>query len=105
MKIYHVSLRQTYNHFYFINISYICRVVRTKIQHAVAHNFGVPANKIFLTKPTFFSRMTNVSAQTIHDEYWHPHVDKVYVLIITNQIISSSLFLKLISYLGNISII
>ena len=54
----------------------IYKVVRTKIQHAVAHNFGVPANKIFLTKPTFFSRMTNVSAQTIHDEYWHPHVDK-----------------------------
>ncbi|XP_053974330.1 2-oxoglutarate and iron-dependent oxygenase domain-containing protein 3-like [Hylaeus anthracinus] len=54
----------------------IYKVVKTKIQHAVAHNFGVPANKIFLTKPTFFSRMTNVSAKTIHDEYWHPHVDK-----------------------------
>lgn len=54
----------------------IYKVVRTKIQHAVAHNFGVPANKIFLTKPTFFSRMTNESAKTIHDEYWHPHVDK-----------------------------
>lgn len=54
----------------------IYKVVKTKIQHAVAHNFGIPSNKIFLTKPTFFSRMTNVSAKTIHDEYWHPHVDK-----------------------------
>lgn len=54
----------------------IYKVVRTKIQHAVAHNFAVPSDKIFLTKPTFFSRMTNASAKTIHDEYWHPHVDK-----------------------------
>ncbi|CAK9819035.1 2-oxoglutarate and iron-dependent oxygenase domain-containing protein 3 [Anthophora quadrimaculata] len=54
----------------------IYKVVKTKIQHAVAHNFGVPSNKIHLTKPTFFSRMTNMSAKTIHDEYWHPHVDK-----------------------------
>ncbi|XP_076656248.1 2-oxoglutarate and iron-dependent oxygenase domain-containing protein 3 [Halictus rubicundus] len=54
----------------------IYKVVKTKIHHAVAHNFGVPANKIYLTMPTFFSRMTNISAKTIHDEYWHPHVDK-----------------------------
>lgn len=54
----------------------IYRVVKTKIQHAVAHNFQVPVDKIYLTKPTFFSRMTNASAKTIHDEYWHPHVDK-----------------------------
>ncbi|XP_078041584.1 2-oxoglutarate and iron-dependent oxygenase domain-containing protein 3 [Augochlora pura] len=54
----------------------IYKVVKTKIHHAVAHHFGVPANKIYLTMPTFFSQMTNVSAKTIHDEYWHPHVDK-----------------------------
>lgn len=54
----------------------IYRVVKTKIQHAIAHNFGVPSDKIYLTKPTFFSRITNVSAKTIHDEYWHPHIDK-----------------------------
>ncbi|KAJ8688224.1 hypothetical protein QAD02_024019 [Eretmocerus hayati] len=54
----------------------IYRVVKTKIQHAVAHHFGVDANKIYLTKPTFFSRLTSVPAKTIHDEYWHPHVDK-----------------------------
>ncbi|XP_043251798.1 2-oxoglutarate and iron-dependent oxygenase domain-containing protein 3-like [Colletes gigas] len=55
----------------------IYKVVKTKIQHAVSHNFGVSSNKIYLTKPTFFSRMTNVSAKTIHDVYWHRHVDKV----------------------------
>lgn len=54
----------------------IYKVVKTKIQYAIAHNFGVDVDKIYLTKPTFFSRMTNVPAATIHDEYWHPHVDK-----------------------------
>lgn len=52
--------------------------MKTKIQHAVAHNFGVDIDKIYLTKPTFFSRITNKPARTIHDEYWHPHVDKVW---------------------------
>ncbi|XP_015516501.1 2-oxoglutarate and iron-dependent oxygenase domain-containing protein 3 [Neodiprion lecontei] len=54
----------------------IYKAVRTKIQHTVAHNFGIDANNIYLTHPTFFSRMTNEPAKTIHDEYWHPHVDK-----------------------------
>ncbi|XP_011870556.1 PREDICTED: 2-oxoglutarate and iron-dependent oxygenase domain-containing protein 3-like [Vollenhovia emeryi] len=56
--------------------SAIYKVVKTKIQHAVAHNFGIDVNKIYLTKPSFFSRMTNKPAKTIHDEYWHPHIDK-----------------------------
>ncbi|XP_011311363.1 2-oxoglutarate and iron-dependent oxygenase domain-containing protein 3 [Fopius arisanus] len=55
----------------------IYKVVKTKIHHAIAHHFGVDVGKIYLTKPTFFSRMTNVSAKTIHDEYWLPHVDRV----------------------------
>ncbi|XP_015126153.1 2-oxoglutarate and iron-dependent oxygenase domain-containing protein 3 [Diachasma alloeum] len=54
----------------------IYKVVKTKIHHAIAHHFGVDVGKIYLTKPTFFSRMTNVSAKTIHDEYWLPHVDR-----------------------------
>lgn len=57
------------------------RIVKTKIQHAVAHNFGVDVDKIYLTKPTFFSRMTNKPARIIHDEYWHPHVDKVCLVL------------------------
>lgn len=52
-------------------------MVKSKIQHTVAHSFGVDMDRIYLTKPTFFSRMTNKTAKTIHDEYWHPHVDKV----------------------------
>ncbi|KAL0116148.1 hypothetical protein PUN28_011184 [Cardiocondyla obscurior] len=56
--------------------SAIYKVVKTKIQHTVAHHFGIDMNKIYLTKPTFFSRMINKPAKTIHDEYWHPHIDK-----------------------------
>ncbi|XP_071965792.1 2-oxoglutarate and iron-dependent oxygenase domain-containing protein 3-like [Antedon mediterranea] len=50
--------------------------VASKIQLAIAGEFSIPANSIHLTHPTFFSRMTNKPAKTIHDEYWHPHVDK-----------------------------
>ncbi|XP_066991993.1 2-oxoglutarate and iron-dependent oxygenase domain-containing protein 3 [Anabrus simplex] len=54
----------------------IYKVVKTKIQHAVAHHFGLDVKTLRLTHPTFFSRMTSLPPKTIHDEYWHPHVDK-----------------------------
>ncbi|XP_074648552.1 2-oxoglutarate and iron-dependent oxygenase domain-containing protein 3-like [Tubulanus polymorphus] len=50
--------------------------IRSKIQFNIAEAFGIPHNKLYLTKPTFFSRMTTKSAKTIHDEYWHVHSDK-----------------------------
>ncbi|XP_054722353.1 2-oxoglutarate and iron-dependent oxygenase domain-containing protein 3-like [Uloborus diversus] len=50
--------------------------VRKKIQQIISYHFGVPANKLYLTHPTFFSEMTTRSAKTTHDEYWHVHVDK-----------------------------
>lgn len=54
----------------------VYRRVRNAIQHRVMMDFGVTPNKVYLTSPTFFSRMTSKPAKTIHDEYWHPHVDK-----------------------------
>lgn len=50
--------------------------VKDKVQQAVSDNFKINKDSLFLTHPTFFSRLTNESAKTIHDEYWHPHVDK-----------------------------
>lgn len=50
--------------------------VKDKIQQAVSENFKINKDSLFLTHPTFFSRLTNETAKTIHDEYWHPHVDK-----------------------------
>ncbi|CAH0399416.1 unnamed protein product [Chilo suppressalis] len=52
------------------------RVIKEKIKYAVAHHFSVNPNKLYLTSPTFFSEMTSKKPVTIHDEYWHPHVDK-----------------------------
>ncbi|XP_013404610.1 2-oxoglutarate and iron-dependent oxygenase domain-containing protein 3-like [Lingula anatina] len=50
--------------------------VKDRIQHTITAEFGIPREKLFLTNPTFFSQMTTKPAQTVHDEYWHPHVDK-----------------------------
>ncbi|KAK7047964.1 2-oxoglutarate and iron-dependent oxygenase domain-containing protein 3 [Halocaridina rubra] len=50
--------------------------VKDKIHAAIANQFGINKKDLFLTYPTFFSRITAAPPQTIHDEYWHPHVDK-----------------------------
>ncbi|XP_071478176.1 2-oxoglutarate and iron-dependent oxygenase domain-containing protein 3-like [Diadema antillarum] len=52
------------------------RKVADKIKLAIASRFQIPQQKLYLTHPTFFSRMTTRAAKTVHDEYWHPHVDK-----------------------------
>ncbi|XP_062859835.1 urotensin-2 receptor 2 [Trichomycterus rosablanca] len=53
------------------------RTVRERIQKVIAETFGLDVTKLHLTKPTFFSRINSTSAKTTHDEYWHPHIDKV----------------------------
>lgn len=50
--------------------------VKGKIHRAIADHFGIDKERLYLTHPTFFSRITAVPPKTIHDEYWHPHVDK-----------------------------
>ncbi|XP_042864030.1 2-oxoglutarate and iron-dependent oxygenase domain-containing protein 3-like [Penaeus japonicus] len=50
--------------------------VKNKIHKAIVEHFGIEKNKLYLTHPTFFSRITPAPPQTVHDEYWHPHVDK-----------------------------
>ncbi|XP_078257139.1 2-oxoglutarate and iron-dependent oxygenase domain-containing protein 3 [Rhinoraja longicauda] len=51
--------------------------VRWRIQKEIAEAFGINSTRLHLTKPTFFSSMNNTEARTMHDEYWHPHIDKV----------------------------
>ncbi|XP_018422487.1 PREDICTED: 2-oxoglutarate and iron-dependent oxygenase domain-containing protein 3 [Nanorana parkeri] len=53
------------------------RDVRLRIQQEIARTFDLDAHSLHLTKPTFFSRMNNSEAKTAHDEYWHPHIDKI----------------------------
>ncbi|MBN3325024.1 OGFD3 protein, partial [Atractosteus spatula] len=53
------------------------RTVRQKIQEVIAQTFSLDPSRLYLTKPTFFSRINSTLAKTTHDEYWHPHIDKV----------------------------
>lgn len=50
--------------------------VKNKIRNAIAKHFEIPVSSLFLTKPTFFSKMIDRPPKTMHDEYWHPHIDK-----------------------------
>uniref|UniRef100_A0ACB8EK90 2-oxoglutarate and iron-dependent oxygenase domain-containing protein 3 n=1 Tax=Sphaerodactylus townsendi TaxID=933632 RepID=A0ACB8EK90_9SAUR len=51
--------------------------LRQRIQQKIALTFGISSASMYLTKPTFFSRINSSEAKTTHDEYWHPHIDKV----------------------------
>ncbi|XP_026171181.1 2-oxoglutarate and iron-dependent oxygenase domain-containing protein 3 isoform X2 [Mastacembelus armatus] len=52
------------------------RDVRERIQAVIAETFGLDPTLMYLTKPTFFSRINSTAPKTQHDEYWHPHIDK-----------------------------
>lgn len=51
--------------------------LKNKIHTTIADHFGIDPDRLFLTKPTFFSRMTAMPAKTKHDQYWHTHIDKI----------------------------
>ena len=54
----------------------LCRSVKEKVKAGLAEHFGIPSDGLFLTHPTFFSRLDSTPAVTPHDEYWHLHIDK-----------------------------
>ncbi|XP_054741698.1 2-oxoglutarate and iron-dependent oxygenase domain-containing protein 3-like [Anastrepha obliqua] len=54
----------------------VYNTVKNKIKNAIAEQFGIHPDSFYLTDPTFFSRLTNATARTMNDEYWHEHVDK-----------------------------
>ena len=51
--------------------------MKDKIHETIAKEFEIPKSNLYLTNPTFFSRMDSRPAKTKHDEYWHPHIDKI----------------------------
>lgn len=53
------------------------RKTKNTIHEAIAKEFEIPKSQLYLTYPTFFSRMDSRPAKTKHDEYWHPHIDKL----------------------------
>lgn len=54
----------------------VYRRVKDRVKAAVVEHFGLQADSLYLSHPTFFSRITAEPAKTMHDEYWHVHVDK-----------------------------
>ena len=55
--------------------------IKNKVKAAVAEHFNLDNDQLYLSHPTFFSELTAVPAVTVHDEYWHPHIDKVGFLV------------------------
>ena len=50
---------------------------KAKVKAAICEHFGLgDCDALYLSHPTFFSRITAAPAKTLHDEYWHLHVDK-----------------------------
>ncbi|KAH6942144.1 hypothetical protein HPB50_001440 [Hyalomma asiaticum] len=54
----------------------VYKQVKDKIRSLISFQFGIRPDALHLTHPTFFSEMTVRPAVTVHDEYWHVHVDK-----------------------------
>ena len=53
------------------------RKLNLKLQVEIEKKWKIGPGKLKLTKPTFFSRMTDRRPSTVHDEYWHVHTDTV----------------------------
>lgn len=52
------------------------KTVKQRMLLFLVEHFGVSEWALHLTQPTFFSRLTDRAPLTVHDEYWHVHVDK-----------------------------
>ena len=52
------------------------RNIKDRVKAAVAEHFNLDNDQLYLSHPTFFSELTSIPAVTLHDEYWHPHIDK-----------------------------
>ncbi len=55
----------------------VYKTMKNTIKEKIAREFGIPKLDLYLTNPTFFSRMDTKPSKTKHDEYWHPHIDKI----------------------------
>lgn len=54
----------------------VYKMVKERIQSTIAQIYKLQKSSLYLTQPTFFSRLTNAEPKTPHDEYWHEHIDK-----------------------------
>lgn len=59
-----------------INRACFYRKIKDQVKSYIAEHFEIDSESLYFTHPTFFSRLDAKPAQTMHDEYWHVHVDK-----------------------------
>lgn len=60
-KLFNQTHMDVYNH------------VVDRIVHTIYDEFNV--SKLYLTSPSFISRITSLPALSLNDEYWHTHID------------------------------
>ena len=53
---------------------FLIRNAKNRVRDFISDHFGV--SQLHLSHPTFFSRLDSKVASTVHDEYWHLHIDK-----------------------------
>ena len=71
-----VNIYKTYPDLFKAGDFDVYQKVKAKIKAYIAEHFEIEANNLYLTHPTFFSRLEDKEAKTMHDEYWHIHTDK-----------------------------
>jgi hypothetical protein len=71
--------------------------VKENVKKAIADHFALDPTSLHLTHPTFFSRIDSKTARTMHDEYWHVHVDKVCIIFHYIDVLIRSEKLKVIN--------
>ena len=71
-----INLYKSYPDLYQPDDFVVYRRVKDQIKEYIAEHFEIDPNGLYFTHPTFFSRLENIPAQTMHDEYWHVHIDK-----------------------------
>ena len=71
-----VNLYKAYPDLFVSEDFIVYRRVKDQIKDYIAEHFEIDSKGLYFTHPTFFSRIENKPAKTMHDEYWHVHVDK-----------------------------
>ena len=71
-----VNLFKTYPDLFQPEDFTVYKEVKETIKAYIAEHFDIDPQSLYLTHPTFFSRLENKPAKTPHDEYWHIHIDK-----------------------------
>ena len=69
-----VNVYKTYPELYEPEDFLVYITVKKKVKAYIAEHFEIDPESLYLTHPTFFSRLESKPAETVHDEYWHVHV-------------------------------